>query len=114
MQTRLNLRPGSRGTKKLLAQYGKQLVCIRYRYDEQKRMRYKTIELILEAVPWQPKPPKPGTMVQVKITFSEDALRKRVKSAGGRWDDKLRVWRLPYGKIVELGLRKRIVGRNCV
>ena len=42
------MKPGERGTKKLLAKYGDGLVCVRYRYDEEKRKRYKTVELIVE------------------------------------------------------------------
>jgi hypothetical protein len=50
MQTRLKLNPGQRGTKKLVANYGDRLVCVRYRYDEQTKRRYKTVELIEEKV----------------------------------------------------------------
>ena len=50
MQTRLTLRSGQKGTKRLIAQYGKRLVCVRYRYDAQKKKRYKTVELIVEEV----------------------------------------------------------------
>jgi len=39
MKTRLTLKPGQKGTKKLIAEYGDQLVCIRYRYDPQKKKR---------------------------------------------------------------------------
>jgi len=39
MQTRLTLKPGQKGTKKLIAEYGDQLVCIQYRYDPQKKKR---------------------------------------------------------------------------
>ena len=42
MRTRLHLKPGQRGTKLLLAQYGDRLVCVRYRYDAQRRKRFKT------------------------------------------------------------------------
>lgn len=52
METKLTLKPGKRGTKKLLRKYGKRLVCVRYRYDEETEMRYKTIELIIDAHPW--------------------------------------------------------------
>jgi hypothetical protein len=34
METRLTLRPGMPGTKKLVARYGDRLVCVRYLYDE--------------------------------------------------------------------------------
>ena len=41
MEVRSKLRPGENGTKTLLKQYGEQLVCVRYRYDRQRRKRYK-------------------------------------------------------------------------
>ena len=47
MRTRLHLKPGQKGTKQLLAQYGDTLVCVRYRYDEQRKKRFKTVELIV-------------------------------------------------------------------
>jgi hypothetical protein len=48
MQIRLTLKPGQKGTKKLLRRYGDKLVCVRYRYDPQNKKRYKTVELIEE------------------------------------------------------------------
>jgi hypothetical protein len=33
METRLTLRPGMPGTKKLVARFGERLVCVRYLYD---------------------------------------------------------------------------------
>jgi len=53
-RTRLSLRPGERGTKKLLAEYGDPLVCVRYRYDERNARRFKTVELVVEEAPWWP------------------------------------------------------------
>ncbi len=41
VKTRLDLKPGQRGTKKLSELYGDQLVCVRYRYDEKIGKRYK-------------------------------------------------------------------------
>ena len=32
-RVRLHLKPGQKGTKQLLAQYGDRLICVRYRYD---------------------------------------------------------------------------------
>ncbi len=40
-RVRLSLRPGQDGTKGLVARYGKQLVCVRYRYDEQTKQRVR-------------------------------------------------------------------------
>jgi hypothetical protein len=44
MRTRLHLKPGQKGTKRLLALYGDSLVCVRYRYDAERRKRFKTVE----------------------------------------------------------------------
>jgi len=51
-RTRLTLRPGRPGTKRLVTQYGDELVCVRYRYDDTLNRRLKTIELVVEDVPW--------------------------------------------------------------
>jgi hypothetical protein len=48
MCARRTLVPGQKGTKKLLRQYSSQLVCVRYRYDAESRLRFPTVELIIE------------------------------------------------------------------
>jgi hypothetical protein len=48
MRIRLTLHPHQRGAKQLLAQYGDRLVCVRYRYDESRKKRFKTVEVIVE------------------------------------------------------------------
>ncbi len=55
MRTRLKLKPGQRGTKKLQAMYGDRLVCVRYRYDPDTGRRFKTIEIIVEEKEWTPR-----------------------------------------------------------
>ncbi len=55
MRTRLKLKPGQRGTKKLHELYGDRLVCVRYRYDAQNGRRLKTIEIIVEEKEWHPR-----------------------------------------------------------
>lgn len=54
METRVTLRPGDRGTKKLVQEFGQKLLCVRYRYDPVRRMRHKTVELVVESAPWDP------------------------------------------------------------
>jgi hypothetical protein len=54
MQARRILTPGQKGMKKFLERYGKQLVCVRYRYDDQRRKRFTTIEIIVEESDWSP------------------------------------------------------------
>ncbi len=58
MRVLLHLKPGQKGTKKLSAQYGDRLVCVRYRYDAQRNKRFKTIELIVEERDWAPSAPR--------------------------------------------------------
>jgi hypothetical protein len=53
METRVTLKLGSRGTK-MVTQYGERLVCVRYRYDAVAQLRYKTVELVIEQLRWDP------------------------------------------------------------
>lgn len=55
MKIRRILKPGQPGTKKLVKRYGDNMLCVRYRYDEDKMMMYKTIEIIIDEKPWQKK-----------------------------------------------------------
>jgi len=111
MRTRLTLHPGQDGAKQLGVQYGDRLVCVRYRYDEQQKKRYKTVELIVEESRWEPPapPPQDSTLVWVRIALLEAEVRQQVKTAGGRWDPQRRLWELRYGQVIALGLSKRIV-----
>src|SRR5215470_15020837 len=69
MHISTTLQPGQRGAKKFLAQYGDRLVCVRYRQDQQRQKRFKTVELIVAEWPWTPLPPRRrrGSIVFVKV-----------------------------------------------
>jgi hypothetical protein len=54
MKTRLILKPGQPGTKRLVEKYGESLVCVRFRYDAESRQRLKTVELLVEKTDWNP------------------------------------------------------------
>ncbi|MBM3131254.1 MAG: hypothetical protein FJ009_21855 [Chloroflexi bacterium] len=112
MTTRLTLKRGQKGTKRLLAEYGDALVCVRYRYDAQKKKRYKTVELIVEAIDWRPLPkrPKADAIAAIKVNWGEAELGRRVKQAGGKWNPQKKVWELRYDQVVKLKLEQRIVG----
>ena len=117
METRLTLRPGQKGTKRLVARYGEQLVRVRYRYDPQRNLRYTTVELIVDRIAWTPKPPRSGgleqpPLVRVKVFFREAQLRARVRDAGGRWLKERKLWELPLTAAKALGLGDRIVEDN--
>lgn len=112
MQARLKLKPGQKGTKKLLTQYGPRLLCVRYRYDEARQRRYKTVELIIEETAWTPTR-KPQEIVALRIQRNELELRQQVKQAGGIWHAAEQVWKLRYEKVRECGLEARIVPRKA-
>ena len=112
METRVTLRPGQKGTKALVEEHGLRLVCVRYRYDAAAHVRYKTVELIVEQVPWNPveqppaidrKPGRPPSLVGVAVAWDDRVLRQRVKDAGGRWIHTERLWVLPLGAAKRLG-----------
>ena len=110
-RVRLHLRPGQKGTKQLLAQYGDRLICVRYRYDAQRKKRLKTVELLVAERDWEPPSPRfaHDQIVGLRVAFADVAVRDRVKQAGGRWNPLQRVWQLRYDRTIALGLEDRIV-----
>ena len=111
LRTRLTLRPGQPGTRKLVEEYGARVVCIRYRYDAATKKRYKTVELIVEEVEWVPHARRPQVtdIVHIRIQYDEQALRRSIKLMGGRWHPETKTWRIAYGAVVALRLTDRIV-----
>ena len=108
MQTRLSLKPGQKGTKKLLAKYGDQLVAVRYRYDVERQRRYKTVELVVEELPWQPRI-DPETRLPLDLEVRVIRLHQQVKAAGGQWNVTGKVWELEYREVVRLNLEGRLM-----
>lgn len=113
MRIRQTLRPGQRGTKQLVAEHGDRLVCVRYRYDEGRGLRLKTIELIVDEAPWQPgvrrRKPRPDDIVALRIGREEHAIRERVKLLGGQFYARTACWHLRRDLATALGLEHRIV-----
>lgn len=99
------LKPGRKGTLKLLREFGARLVCVRYRYDERRRMRMKTVELVVDEAPWIP---GSARRVFVDVRYEETGLRERMRNAGGRWSPEKRLWEIRYDRAVKLGLSRRI------
>jgi hypothetical protein len=112
--TRLELKPGQKGTKALVEQYGDSLVCVRYRYDEASRTRIKTVELIVdkkELTPSRKKQQKieDETLVPVRIEYGEKQLGKMARSLGGRWDPDVKLWFVQFGNIKGTELEQHII-----
>jgi hypothetical protein len=81
MKSRLNLKPGRKGTKKLV-----------------------------EEKPWQPSARlRAGDIVSVAVNFAEKELRDSLKAVSGKWNPEEKVWDVPYGLIRGTEVEKRIV-----
>jgi hypothetical protein len=106
------MRPGQNGTKKLLDRYGDRLVRVRYLYDRANGRRLKTVELIIESVPWAPRPRTPrrtdDDIVAVRIAWGETELRERAKRLGGVWRPAQKVWELSWRDAKRLGIANRV------
>jgi hypothetical protein len=101
------------GTKKLVARFGERLVCVRYLYDPATRRRLKTVELVIETVDWEPRNRRPRRrahdLVGVRVDYEERALRAAVRTAGGIWRPRQRLWELSWEAVRVLGLEGRVV-----
>ena len=87
------------------------MVCIRYIYDDKKQVKLKTVEIIVEKKPWHKdvrRIPK-NKIVNVQVDYGEIQIGRIIRSAGGRWNREKKVWELPYGAAIALGLDKRII-----
>lgn len=113
METRLTLRPGMPGTKKLIARYGERLVCVRYLYDEARGRRLKTVELVIDEAPWRGRPRRPRRndhdLVGVRVAWDETDLRIAVKKAGGIWRPRQKLWEISWDVVRALGIGHRVV-----
>jgi hypothetical protein len=116
-EVRQTLKPGALGTRKLAARFGDKLVCIRYRVDPARAVRYTTVELVVDQAPLARRKvrrapssvPDRNPMVAVKIFFREDTLREKAKEEGAIWRPRQKLWEMPLQTARRLGLGSRIV-----
>jgi len=91
----------------------KSLYVLRYRYDDIKRKRYKTVELIIDEVDWEPETRErnvsPRRIVAIRVDPSEIKIKDRIKEEGGKWNRHKRRWEAGYDDVIRMGLKKRIV-----
>jgi hypothetical protein len=118
METRLTRRPGEPGTKKLVARYGERLLRVRYVYDAVNARRLKTVELIIESVPWQPRPRRSrrrdDEIIAVPIAWHETELRERAKRLGAVWRPAQKVWEMRWADARRLGLCDRVACGSAI
>lgn len=100
------LAPTDRGAIELARHYGDALICVRHRTDARGKFRHTTVELLVDTTPIRPRPVR---WVWVRVEPGERTLLATVKAAGGIWDARERLWRLPSRVASILSLRQRIV-----
>jgi hypothetical protein len=111
MNTKRTLLTGHPGTKKYIEKYGKDLVCVRYKYSHKERIRYTTVELVIDksTIRQYRQPISGNKIMPLKVGYEEIYIRKLVKQAGRKWNKDKRIWELPYRDTKELGLESRMV-----
>ncbi|WP_284620682.1 hypothetical protein [Aquabacterium humicola] len=82
----------SRGALKLTQQFGEALICVRHRVDAKGDFRYTTVELLVDKVAIRPRNDK---VVGVRVGLNERSLQTVIRAAGGVWDHKAKLWRIP-------------------
>src|SRR5262245_6475037 len=108
LRTRVTLKPGRPGTKTLLAEYGDRLLCVRYRYDDTRAVRYKTVEVIVEEAPWSPTHPfAPTDVVELRIRPDERTLHHAAHLLGARRTPTRHIWRTTFAVAAILRLSTR-------
>ncbi len=95
-----HMKPGQKGTQRLVNRFGAALICVRYRYDERTGDNLTAAEIIVDRRPRLMTTRYRDTdMVAVAVPYTETALREKLKAAGGRWNPEERVWRVCFGAI---------------
>jgi serine kinase of HPr protein (carbohydrate metabolism regulator) len=116
METRLTLRPGKPGTRKLVEMYGERLLRVRYVYDAAAGRRLKTVELVIESVPWNARARKPrrsdDDVAYVRIAYHEADLRERAKRLGAIWRQPQKLREITSRDSKRLGIEDRNVERG--
>lgn len=116
MKIKRKLLPGQPGTKQWLEKYGQDLVCVRYRYDKERRRKLTTVEIIVEESTWEKNPQRipANKIMYIRVNYGEVYIAKLVKAAGGRWNKGAKLWELAYKDVLALGLEDRIVDMSNI
>lgn len=95
----------SRGALTWARAFGDGLVCVRHRVDPLRLTRYTTVEIVVHQVDIQP---RSDQWVELNILGDELEVHRVLRSSGGRWDSRARIWRAPRTVVMALGLQDRI------
>lgn len=104
------IEPAAPGARRLARHYGTELVCVRYRLDEEQGVRYTTVELVVDEAPIERRVRgNDEAIVGVRIRYEEIDLRAKARESGAIWDKPAGVWRMARAKAEAIGLGSRIV-----
>ena len=103
-----HLKPGQKGTRRLVEKYGNALLCVRYRFDELRGVRLKTVEIVVEERPLTMPRFKDNDLVPLSVAFDETDFREQLRKMRARWDPQLKLWFVPYRLIRGTELETRI------
>lgn len=105
------LTPGHPGTLRWQDKFGDDLVCVRYRLNEDGDRRYTTVEILVDERAIKRKPAKAqlDRMVFLRVAAKEKDLQVQVRNAGGKWNHNELLWELLSSKAKALKLADRIV-----
>ncbi len=74
--------------------------------------RLKTVELVVEAIPWNPSARRArrrdDDIVTVRIAWHETDLRGRAKRLGAIWRPAQKIWEMRWADARRLGLAERV------
>ena len=104
MKAYAHLKPGQNGTRRLQEKYGD----VRYRYDEDRGVKLKTVEIIVDEKPLRHPRYKVDDMVPVAVSYDEAELREMLRKFRARWDSHMKLWFVQYGLVRGTLLESRI------
>lgn len=93
--------PPLKGSQLWLQRYGQALVCVRYREDPRRAMRYTTVELVVDS---RTLPLQPHTLILVAIDPDDEDTRRRAIELGARWKRRDKAWLIPLQAAIQLDL----------
>ena len=109
------IKPGQNGSRRLLRQYGKKLIKVRYREDKATNSLHTTVELIVDSRAIMPGYistvllKRSHQRVAVKKAYQDEGLRARAKTLGARWDNNHKLWIMSYAQADDLGIVDRVI-----
>ena len=79
-----------------------------------RKRKIKTVELIIDESPliFNPSKIPMNKIMQLTVAYGEVHVDKLIRGGGGRWNRKEKLWQLPYGEVLALGLENRIVNKG--